>query len=94
MIKQFFRFFQWLFAFPCEEETIKVVCDADKCTLCGKCQAVCSANAIAVDNRMRIYYGYRCQRCAKCVCACASGALSFAAGGVKSGCLIPAFAKM
>jgi len=89
MIRQFL---QRLFAPSCEEETNRVICDAGKCALCGKCQAACPANAVSVNARARLYYSYRCRSCGRCVAVCPARALAFSGAEIKAGCLVPALA--
>jgi energy-converting hydrogenase B subunit K len=75
------RLINFLFVHPAgAAATAKVICDANKCTLCGKCQRFCRTKAITVDNRSWLYYSYRCNRCRHCVRYCPVGALKFAEG--------------
>jgi MinD superfamily P-loop ATPase len=52
------------------------VIDETKCTLCGRCGAVCEFNAIAVLKTEVMVFGELCHSCGGCVLACDAGAVS------------------
>jgi MinD superfamily P-loop ATPase len=73
------RLIDFLFVVSAKQKgkTIKVHCEENKCTLCGKCQKICPRHAIMVDGRSWIYYSYRCTKCGFCINGCPACALEF-----------------
>lgn len=53
--------------------------DESKCTGCGECKLVCSANLWAVDGKARLSPKYKelCLECAACYAVCEADAIDF-----------------
>jgi len=51
-------------------------CDADRCTHCGRCAAICPTQAVARGDEAHTDPA-RCIRCCACVKGCPVGARSF-----------------
>lgn len=52
------------------------VADAETCTGCGECVAICQVKAISLVDDTAIVDSSRCMGCANCVSVCPSGSLS------------------
>ncbi|MFR8223227.1 MAG: DUF362 domain-containing protein [Alistipes shahii] len=63
---------------PAEENPVVYLpaCDADRCTHCGRCAAICPTQAIARGDEAHTDPA-RCIRCCACVKGCPVGARSF-----------------
>ena len=46
--------------------------DINKCILCGKCEATCSAGALKVNKAAKTWTlnNYRCHKCLSCLVSC------------------------
>lgn len=54
---------------------LRVTCDKEKCTSCGKCRQVCPMNVDMTDNSRKRLNGTECILCMECVKACPRKAL-------------------
>lgn len=60
-----------------QEVTVQIPqVDADRCTLCGKCAAVCQYNAIVVLGKRTLVFPQLCHGCGSCTLVCPEGAIS------------------
>lgn len=62
--------------------TAKIRVDAEKCSACGECLAVCAENALGLAPRIELEPA-RCLGCAACVRACPESAFSVEALGYR-----------
>jgi MinD superfamily P-loop ATPase len=58
--------------------------DAEKCTVCGACEAVCPARAIVVSDIVTVDH-VLCTGCGRCISVCPNEALTLKPAAVKRG---------
>ena len=62
---------------------LRVTCDKEKCTSCGKCRQVCPMNVDMTDNSRKRLNGTECILCMECVKACPTKSLEGGAGSAQ-----------
>jgi ferredoxin len=55
---------------------LKLNVDLERCVRCGKCEQVCPAGAVCVDEDIFRVDSFLCNGCGRCVDGCREGALS------------------
>jgi ferredoxin len=55
----------------------KPVIDKKKCTVCGKCVAICPKEVLYIENREVKLYNNECMLCSHCYDVCKFNAVSF-----------------
>lgn len=61
--------------FPQLRKRSKIIVDAEKCTLCGRCVEMCPFDAVAIAGKSIDIDREKCNLCLCCMEACASGSM-------------------